>query len=419
MDIQVNQADFNDGLEIVKRALPRSTTLYILNFIKFATQGDALTMQATNLTTTISVRIPATVHKPADATGFALPGALLSEYVAALPVAPMTITDGKTRPSATVTCERYTSTLVGADTDDFPKLPFLDAAPATATVDADSLVAALRKVIGSASKDDNRPVLGGIYFEHGKKGTNIVSADGFRLSVAPCPGFDDPATPKEFKWIVPASVVKELIALLSRKNDTATRIEIRVATTGNQVQFNGVNWTLATRLVEGQFPDYTQIVPKTHTMRVTVERDPLTAAARAVALFAAGNSRVMRLTGQDDWLTLAANAAEIGDTEVKMEASVEVQGTFVVDAKYFLDALTGIDRNNLVIEQEASDHPIVVHGEGSTAYTVIMPMSMINAQVPGLPAAYRAADATNGTPPATTSEATEATPTRATEMAHA
>jgi DNA polymerase-3 subunit beta len=315
------------------------------------------------------VAVPGTVARPGAIT---LAARKLVELVRELPPQPVAFTlldNGWVK----VTCGAARFSLVGLPADEYPALD-VNGVEGTLKVEAGLLRTMVGRTSYAMSQDESRPFLNGLYLIARKQELRLVATDGHRLALAR----NAVAADVEMAGIVPRKAVQELSRVLSG----AEQVDLALGESKFFVRTEG--FELVSKLVEGQFPNYEQVIPKTSPLRLVVEREPLLAAIRRVAVVADDRTRPVRLTASAAQLRLSAQSQELGEAEETLPA--EFRGdelTIGFNARYVLDALGPMDLPWTVIGLKDALSPGVLHGAGDKdaapddAYRcVIMPMRM-------------------------------------------
>jgi DNA polymerase-3 subunit beta len=272
-----------------------------------------------------------------------------------------------------VTCGGAQFRLVGLPADEYPPLD-VDTVGGTFGVEAGLLRTMVGRTSYAMSQDESRPFLNGLYLAVRKGELRLVATDGHRLALARSPVDAD----VEMAGIVPRKAVQELTRVLGG----AERVELAVGESKFFVRTEGFD--LVSKLVEGQFPNYEQVIPKSSPLRLGVEREPLLAAIRRVAVVADDRTRPVRLTASDRQVRLSAQSQELGEAEETLAADFRGDEVAIgFNARYLLDALGPMDRPWTVMGLKDGLSPGVLHGAtdkdaapDDTYRCVIMPMRM-------------------------------------------
>ena len=311
------------------------------------------------------------------------PARLLSEYVGNLPNDSIDMELVLRTHTLNLACARVKTNIKGIDAEEFPLIPVVTDKP-TLVIQPDLLKEMIAQVAFAAATDESRPVLAGVLASFdGTAGTfTMAAADGFRLSVrtASLPN----GAGAKLDVIIPARTLNEvarILASIDTANDGA--VEITVTPNKSQVLFHMNDVDVVSRLIEGQFPNYQQIVPKTSKTKSLLTTADFLRSTRRASIFARDSANVIRLslTPGDEVapgrLTINATAAEVGDNEEEMDAIVEGEAINVAfNARYLADVLGIIGTTQVSLETASPSSPGVLRPAGSEAqFThVIMPM---------------------------------------------
>jgi DNA polymerase III subunit beta len=303
---------------------------------------------------------------------------LLSEFVNTLPNAPVTLSTNPSRLSLHVQSGRDKADINGIDADDFPVIPRLDGESYGATVDPQTLREMIGQVEFAAASDESRPVLAGVLARFEGDTLTLAAADGFRLAVREG-GLAEPVA-ERLDVIVPARGMRELARILGDQTEP-----VRLAITPNQSQLlvRVGETEFLSRLIDGTFPDFRQIIPREFNTRLEMGRDAFLNAVRRASYFARDNNDVVRLevhAGEEEFMPgsveISATAAERGSSQSYVDASVAGPETQIAfNSRYLADVLGVLRNGQVVIGVNGSNQAGVVRPAGSEDYThVIMPM---------------------------------------------
>ncbi|MER3437095.1 MAG: DNA polymerase III subunit beta [Chloroflexota bacterium] len=375
MKVSCLQENLQRALAQVSRAVATKTALPVLSNVLLATDDGRLKIAATNLEIGITTWIGASVEEDGRIT---VDARLLSEFVNTLPNDAVHLTSDSTRYTLTVQCGRDKAAINGIDADDFPVIPSVGDEAYGASVDAQVLREMVAQVEFAAAADDSRPVLAGVLMRFEGQKLTLAAADGFRLAVRE--GELAEPVPSRLDVIVPARAIRELARLLGDSSEP-----VRLAITPNQSQLLArIGETeFLSRLIEGSFPDFRQIIPREFNTRVELGRDAFLNAVRRASYFARDNNDVVRLLihpSDDDVMPgtveISASAAERGNSQSFVDASVagpELQIAF--NARYLTDVLGVLKQGQVFLGMNGPNQAGVVRPAGTDDYThVIMPM---------------------------------------------
>lgn len=341
----------------VARALPRQHAVPALAGIRLRLLGDGLHLGATDLDLSVSTDVD--VAGRADGTAL-VPGKMLVDIAKAMPAGRVNVSheDGHLEVAGGRTLFRVRC----LDVDDWPEPLLPEAAPVE--VDAAALCSGLRRVVVAAATDDSRPILTGVHVESEAGALRLVATDSYRLALTDIPGLPLLKEPA----IVPARALIELLRL------AGTADVVGVATDATSAAFFAGASVLVTRLIEGEFPNYRQLIPTSPASNLTVSGEDLHDALDRVGLVA-GAGHVVTLTLRSDEVDLHAATLEVGSAGETLTASYDGPQLRVSFNGVFLrDALTCLGSGKLRLRITDTLRPVVVAGELEGTSYVVMPV---------------------------------------------
>ncbi len=373
MKLSCLQENLNRGLNQVGRAAATRTTLPITNHVLLATDQGRLKLVATNLEMAISSWIGAKVEEEGKIT---VPARLIADFVASLPSEKVEMSLSPRAKTLHMKCGRFEARISGIDAKDFPPIPKVEGG-ITTTVEAEALRQGIGQVVFAAAADESRPVLTGVNAEFDGDQLTLAAADGFRLAVYKLPL----ATPVSQKTIaiIPARTLAELNRMTT---DQEEAIEIKVDTVKSQALFRLKDIELVSQLVQGTFPQYSQLIPQSHNTRAVIDVAQFLRATKTASIFARDGSGIVRLVitpGGDKTpgkLTVSARSDEIGDDVGEIDAIVQGEEAKVAfNSKYLTEVLGVIPESQVALEVTTPSSPGVFRPVGVDNYVhVIMPM---------------------------------------------
>ena len=371
MKLTCPQDNLSKGLATVNRAVSTRSTMPILSNILLATDGPRLKLSATNLELSINCWIEAEVEQEGRV---AAPARLLQEFVNSLPSAPVSMELNPSNRVIKMHCLRTDGNIRGVNADEFPAIPTVEEGTVFRQP-AHLLKEMINQVAIAAATDDSRPIFTGVLTVIGETMT-MVAADGFRLGKrsAEIDGGPD----QEVSLIIPARSLQELARVLPDGKGQDELVEIALTPNKNQVMFKTASVELVSRLIEGQFPNYKQIMPKEWKTQVEVAAGAFLNAAKTASFFARDSANIVRIHVESGELTVRAESTELGDNESKIDAVVngEPAADIAFNAKYLTDALSVVESELVKLEVVSAGAPGVIKPVNSTDYEhVIMPMA--------------------------------------------
>jgi DNA polymerase-3 subunit beta len=266
--------------------------------------------------------------------------------------------------------------------DDFPSVPGIDDGDLLMAVPAEDMQMAVDRVAFAAATDDSRPVLTGMKIEAEGTTLTLVCVDGFRLSRQTLEL--DKSVKEKTDLLVPAKAMQELSRVIGDASDDGEKkkkdmVEVYMLKDKNQVAFRYKEVDLVSRLIDGQFPEYKQIIPTGYQTKVEMETDQLQNAVRIVNIFARstiGNKAIMEFNPEDKEVKVSASLAEVGENESSFEAKVEGEDLAIgFSGKFLTDMLSSIDGDTMIFEGSNPTAPGVFKSKGDDNYLhIIMPM---------------------------------------------
>ena len=374
MKISCLQEHLQRALAQVSRAVATKSALPVLGNVLLSAEQGRLKIAATDLNIGISTWIPAAIEAEGRIT---VDARLLSEFVNTLPNEPVELAANHGRALLAVRCGRNVAAINGIDADDFPVMPTIHGEAVSFEIDAAVLKGMIDQVEFAAAADDSRPVLAGVLMRVEGDAITLATADGFRLAVRD--GRLTASGPDRFDAIVPAKAMRELGRIAG---DRTEPVHLSITPTQSQLLARVGETEFLSTLIEGNFPDFRQIVPREFTLRVEVDRDQLMSGVRRASYFARENNDIIKLVirpGDDQDLgsvEVTATAAERGNSQSVIDASVsgaELQVAF--NAKYLTDVLGVMKPGKVAIGLNGPNQAGVFKpaGDEGSAH-VIMPM---------------------------------------------
>jgi DNA polymerase-3 subunit beta len=374
MKVTCSQSDLARGLGIVGRAVAARSPLPITSNVLIAADGpDRLKLAATNLEITMACWIPAQI---AEEGAITVPARLLSDFVGTLPNDPITLTVAARSRQVRVDCARNEATIGGMDAEDFPPAPVVKDG-VTVSLDPKGLRQAIGQTVFAAATDDSRPVLTGVNTRFEGNTLSLAASDGFRLSV-----FDlelDSPVAERTEIVIPARALDQINRLLG---DEDQPVELRTNAAKTQVLFKLSNVEMVAQLIQGTFPNFSQLIPSSSTSQATVSVAEFLRETRTASVFARDGSGIVRLVvtpGEDvvpGKITISARADEVGDNEGEMDAAVKGEGVKIAfNGKYLQDVLQELEGGEITLETTGPSSQGVFRPVGTKNYVhVIMPM---------------------------------------------
>ncbi len=373
MKVSCMQENLTKGLSIVSRAVASRSTLPVLGNILIATDQGRLKLAATNLELAVTCWIGAKIEQDGATT---LPARVLSDFINSLPPGQIEMDLNIKTQTMHLKCARYDANIKGIDAQEFPIIP-TSSDGKKISVESSTLREMIEQVVFAAATDESRPVLTGVVVKADQDKVTFASADGFRLSVRTATLSAPVAEPVGV--IVPAKALQEVARVSGDQDDP---VEIAVTETKSQVMFKLTNTEIVSQLIEGQFPDFTRIIPDSHATRTVLTTSELQNAVKASSVFAreAMNTVRLQVAPANEMgggkVTITATSAESGDNVSDVDATVDGDAVEIAfNARYLADVLNVVRASQVALETTGSSSPGVVKIVGRDDFVhVIMPM---------------------------------------------
>lgn len=363
MKIICLQENLKNNLNIVQNIIGRNLTLPILNNILLTTEDGRLRISSTNLEIGINTWTAGKIEKGGAIT---CPAKVLANFVNNLPSKKVELeVKGN---NLIVRCENYKASLNCLPADDFPIIPKIKD-PALIELDRVILRESLSKVVGAAALSESRPEITGVLFNFNKRELRLVATDSFRLAekVVIEPGRKS----EEIKsLIVPQRTIQEVIRVFG-DGEGGVKICLGVG----QILFDGGDLQVISRLIDGRYPDYQQIIPKEFISQAIIEKTELLSVIRAAAVFSNKTSSI-KFSLDDGELEVLAQDADLGENRSKIKVQskgkkIEVNFNY----RYLLDGLSNIGAKQVFLGLISEASPAIIKPVGEEAYLyLVMPI---------------------------------------------
>ncbi|MGB8214073.1 MAG: DNA polymerase III subunit beta [Anaerolineales bacterium] len=375
MKVTVLQESLARGLSIVSRAVSPRSTLPVLSNVLVASDEGRLRLSATNLELGITCWIGAKIEEEGSTT---VPARTFVDLVATLPQEQVSLNLATATQTLNVRCGASNTDIKCIDAQEFPPLPVPDMEGAILLNVAD-FKEMIAQVIFAASVDEARPVLMGVLVTVENDTITMAAADGFRLSVRK--GTLSQPVPQPVTAIIPARALGELARVAADGNETISMVMPKGR---GQVVFRMKEVEVVSQLIDGTFPDYQQIIPRSYKSRTILSTPALLKACKQAEIFAREGSNVARLDIKSAGdlepgaVEISAVSEETGSNETIVAATIEGVGLLIAfNVKYMREVLEVIKSPNVALETSASNAPGVVRPVGDDNFLhVIMPMHL-------------------------------------------
>lgn len=375
MKVTVTQQNLAHGLGIVSRAVAARSTLPVLSHILLATDEGRLRLSATNLEQFITSWIGARIE---DEGSITVPARTFTDLVSTLPPENVSLSLDPLTQTLTIKCGSSVTAIKGIDAQEFPPPPAPDSSKGVQINVAD-LKEMIQQVVFAASTDEARPVLMGVLLSLNDGQITMAAADGFRISERKS-SLAQPVT-QAVSVIVPAKAMSELARVVSESDQVITMI---IPSQRNQVVFRLKDAEIVSQLIDGNYPDYKQVVPRSFKTRTVVSTSAFLKACKQAEIIAREGANVVRLNIkpagelEPGTVELQAQTEETGASENNIEASIEGQPLLIAfNVKYLREVLDTIKTPSISLETGVSNSPGLIRPLGDDQFVhVIMPMHL-------------------------------------------
>lgn len=361
MKLQVTQENLSKALSSVARVANSRGTLPILSNVLLKTVDGRLSIAATNLDIAITHYIGSKVSEEGSIT---VPARLMQDFVGSLPVGviELKLDDYKLHINA----DKYNSTINGISAEDYPVMPAI-ADGTSWKVPGKLLKQSLQQVVVAASSDEARPVLTGVYWHTHEGRLYMVATDSYRLAEKSLISID-----QEVDLLIPASALQDLLRIIGDYDE-----DVVVTHDDQQVLFTVGDVELVTRLIEGKYPDYRKLIPRSFASDASLKRSELVNITKVSSLFAreSAGSVTLDLDAEAQQVSIRSIASQIGENTASATAAITNAGAITLNSRYILDALQALGGEDVQVAFNGKLEPCILTDPKAKDYLhVIMPL---------------------------------------------
>jgi DNA polymerase-3 subunit beta len=367
MKLTVPREKLLAALQITSRAVSTRATLPSLGGIQLEATDGSLTLRATDMELGLSTTLDdAQVEAPGTVL---LPGRLLGDVVRSLPPGDVTLALRAEQRDVEITASNARFHLRTLPAEDFPRLPEL--ADDGATLPAGPLAETIDRVARAASRDEVRPILTGVLFQAEGSTLTMVATDSYRLSVKHTQL--ESALPEAIEANVPARALRELARIVAQGGAE----EVALSLARNQAVFRTGGVLLSSRLIEGQFPSWRQLIPESFEHEVRLPRGELLEVARRISQLAQRNAP-LRFAFAEGELTVAAETPEVGDASEAIPAPYSGEPLEIAfNPQFVVEGIESVDGEELVMKLSSPLRPGLLEPVESEDFSyLVMPIRL-------------------------------------------
>jgi DNA polymerase-3 subunit beta len=361
--ITCSKDELVQGLALVGRAVSTRTSIQILSGILLEATSGELRLAATDM----ELSLRATVAAQVSGDGaIVLPGRTLVDIARLLPADEVTIEHRAAESVVHVVSGSASYTLHTYNAEDFPRLPDLTATQ-TFPVDRESLLETITRVARAASRDEARPVLTGVLVQFAEGKLVMAATDSYRLAVKET---ELPAPAQELDAIVPSRALQELARVAGEGDEVAVGVQ------DNQVVFSAAGVWLTTRRIDGQFPNYRQLLPESFEHELTIPRAELLDVVRRAAVMIQ-RATPLQLRFAEGELTVVARTHEVGESRESLPVPYAGEPLEIgFNAEYLRDGLDSVEGDDVKFKLISPLRPAVLQGPSGDFTYLVMPIRL-------------------------------------------
>ena len=367
MKFTITRENLQQGLAAVGASIPTRTTLPVLSNILIEAGDEGVQMSGTDLDIAVTLRVPAEVEEPGAIT---VPAKKLQELARELPEAPARITT--TGERLELVCGKATFRLNGMPRDEFPTFPQVDF-DASWKISGELMSEMIERTSFAVSTEESRPILNGVLWQLADREMRMVATNGHRLAKLAVPA--EAAAAPHADLIVPPKALAQVQRLFDESD------EIEVARSENHLGFRRDGTRVYTRLIEGPYPNYEQVIPKDNDRIAIADKETLTRALRRMAVVASEQTHRVRLAFAGTALRLSVETPDLGDAHEEIEVDYRGEALDIgFNANYLLEVLRYMPTDEVKLSFKAPERAATIEptDEESREYLcLIMPLRLL------------------------------------------
>jgi DNA polymerase III subunit beta len=363
MKLKILKNELIKNIQNVQNIISSRTSLPILANVLIEAENNEVKLTSTDLDIGISSSFKAETEEPGSIT---VPAKKFSDIIKELPDEDILITTMKNN-SMSIKCGKCFFKILGLPKEDFPKLPEFEKDP-HAVMEQAVLKKMLNMTCFSMSHDETRYILNGALFLFKSGQLSVVTTDGKRLSfIKKNTGKNTP----DKTMIIPSKTIYELNRALGEEG------QAQLTFSENQIKFNLDNITIISRLIEGEFPGYEQVIPAPAKEKIIIQREPLLLSVKRAALLTTQDSQSIKMEVLKNRLVISKTSPNIGEAKEELETIYKGQEiTTGFNPSYLIDVLKVVPKDEIEIEISGPDKPAVIRVEDWYLY-LVLPMQLV------------------------------------------
>lgn len=364
MKLECATDKIKEAVSQVEKIVSKNSTLEVLNSVLLTATGKSLKLKATNLSLGIEIEIPANIEKEGE---IAILGSVLNNTV--LNLGNEKIINFEQKENNLVISNKNSSVLLKSiPKDDFPTLPAVDGD--SFEISSKELLEGIKAVFYSSSVSDIKPEISSVYLYTNEDKIFFVATDSFRLAEK---SIKNKKESDISTLLIPYKNIIEIMKIMS-----GYETDIKVVYNKNQISFNSSGFYLTSRLIDGIFPDYKQIIPKEYETTVIVLKNDLQNALKLSNVFSDKfNQITISIKPEEKSFEIYSENKDVGENKTKLEGSLKGRDVQInVNLKYLLDCFQSIDDDSITLNFNGSNRPLIIKGNSDKDFQyLIMPMN--------------------------------------------
>ena len=367
MRLTITRRNLQRGLAAVSASIPSKTTLPVLSNVLIESQEDSVWITGTDLDVSIRVRVPA---ETVEGGAITAPGRKLLELTRELPDQPVELV--ARGHQLEIGCGNSRFKLNGLPSEEFPNLPAMDFEEGW-KVSEESLRRLIRSTAFAVSNEESRPILNGVYWELGDMRMTMVATNGHRLAKMQVDASVAQGSSGDF--IVPPTALAQVERLFDGDG------ELVVGKGGNHLGFRSENREVYTRLIEGKYPNYEQVIPKDNDKAAHVDRDALEATVRRMAVVASDQTHRIKLSFESDRVHMDVMTPDLGEAHDELELAYDGEPLRIAfNANYILEVLRNMPDGDVKLAFRTAERAATVEPvDADLEYLcLVMPLRLVD-----------------------------------------
>jgi len=371
MKAEILKNNIKDGLSVVEKVVGKNISLPILDNVLITAEDNFLLLTATDLETAIKYWTLAKITKKGKVV---IPVRFFSSFVSLLPEERISLEENK--QNLLLECKNYKTQIQGFNPEDFPLIPEVKDYESL-TINNKSFCSGLAQIIDVASPSQTRPEISGVFLSFSKDTLKIVATDSFRLAEKTI--FIENKNKKDCSLILPQKSAREIVNALGEKEG-----KLKICFSSNQTLFefpiketNHPQIQIFSRLIEGEYPNYQEIIPKKFKTNIVVGKEEFLNQIKAASLFSGKINEIkFTINSLKKSIGIFAHSPEIGENNSNLSAKIEGEPMEIsFNYRFLIDGVSNMKSSEIALDLSGEDGPCVLRPVGDTSYVyVVMPI---------------------------------------------